>query len=116
MKLLLDEHLDPALVPALRRKFSTLDVASVPGLGWAGLDDPALLEVLDGERRVLVTRDVHSVPEHISDRLAQGLTHGGVVYVPRSIVQGDRKTLLRRLVKLVKEHGDDDWTCREFWL
>ncbi len=104
------------LSAALQRKFPRLVAASVQGVGWVGLDDPALLEILDGEQRVLVTRDVNSVPEHISNRLAQGLTHGGVVYVPRSIGQTDRRTLLRRLVKLVEEHGAEDWTCREFWL
>jgi hypothetical protein len=116
MKLLLDEHLDPELAGALQRKFPRLDAVSVQGVGWGGLSDPALLEILDEEQRVLVTRDVNSIPEHVMERLAQDLTHGGVVYVPRSIGQTDRRTLLRRLVKLVEEHGAEDWTCREFWL
>lgn len=116
MKLLLDEHLDPAIAAALRREFRELDVQSVEDPGWAGLDDAALLEVLDAENRALVTRDVNSMPEHLRRRLKDGLTHAGVVLVPRSIKQTDRRTLIRELARLLKERGAEDWQCRIFWL
>ena len=87
MKLLLDEHLDPQIAGVLRRRLGELDVQSVEDPGWAGLDDPALLEVLDTEGRVLVTRDVNSIPEHLQRRLKDGLTHAAVVCVPSPFVK-----------------------------
>ncbi|MCX6905197.1 MAG: DUF5615 family PIN-like protein [Verrucomicrobia bacterium] len=116
MRLLLDEHLDPAIAAALRREFRGLDVQSVEDPGWAGLDDAALLEVLDAENSVLMTRDINSMPEHLRRRLKDGLTHAGVVFVPRSIKQTDRRTLIRKLARLLKERVSEDWRCRIFWL
>ncbi len=79
LKLLLDEHIDPEVARALRRRFPELDVSSIQDTPWVGLPDPALLELLDAERCTLVTRDVNSVPWHANQRLQAGLTHGGVI-------------------------------------
>lgn len=116
MKLLLDVHLDPDLVDALRRRWPSLDVRSATEPGWAVLSDPLLLEILDEENRVLVTRDVNSMPEHVKTRMCAGLTHGGVVFVPRTIAQADTRRLLRRLTELIEREGHADWRSRVFWL
>lgn len=63
---MLDVHLDPALADALLRRWPTLDVQSATEPGLAVLSDPLLLEILDEEGRVLVTRDVNTMPEHVS--------------------------------------------------
>ena len=56
LKLLLDEHVDPEIARALRRRFAKLDVLSIHETPWVGLPDPALLEILDADRRTVVTR------------------------------------------------------------
>jgi hypothetical protein len=117
LKLLLDEHIDPVAALALRRRFAGLDVLSIHETPWVGLPDPALLEVLDADHRTLVTRDVNSVPLHANSRLAAGLTHGGVIYAgSKRLLQTDLRGLIRCLVSVVQNHGDDDWTCRSGWL
>jgi hypothetical protein len=117
LKLLLDEHIDPDAVPGLRRRFPNLDVLSIHDTPWAGLSDPALLEVLDADHRTLVTRDVNSVPMHINRRLEAGMTHGGIIYADsKRLQQTDLRSFIRRLAMVVERHGNDDWTCRSGWL
>ena len=117
LTLLLDEHITPDVAIALRRQFRSLDVVSIQETELGGLLDPPLLELLDAETRTLVTRDVNTVPVHVQARLANGQTHGGVIYVDsRRLRQTDTRGLIRRLAGLVEEHGSEDWTCREGWL
>lgn len=116
MKLLFDEHFSDALAQAVKRKRPAVTVDSIHGRSLDGLVDPALLELLDLENTVLVTRDVRTVPGALAARLSAGQTHGGVIFVPRSIRQSDDKELLRRLLALIDEKGGADWQCREEWL
>ena len=116
-KLLLDEHINDQVAPALRRKFPSLDVVSIYETHLAGLPDPTLLEVLDVERRTLVTRDVNSIPAYVNARMRDGLTHAGVIFVDsKRLKQTDLKGLIRRLVEVVEKYVDEDWTCRSGWL
>ena len=71
-KLLLDAHISPKVAAALRRQFPGLDVKSILDTDWAALADQALLELLDQEGRVLVTRDANTVPVHCKARLGGG--------------------------------------------
>ena len=80
IKLLLDAHLSPEVAAALRRRFPDLDVKSIHDTDWAALPDEVLLELLDAENRVLVTRDVNTMPGHTKARVAAGKTHAGVIY------------------------------------
>jgi len=116
MKLILDVHLDPGLADALRRGWPKLDVLSATEPGRAVLSDPLLLEILDEEGRVLVSRDVNSMPDHVKTRMCAGLTHGGVIFVPRTIAQTDTRQLLRRLTEVIEREGKADWRLRVFWL
>lgn len=116
IKLMLDVHLDPELADALRRRWPNLDVQSATEPGLAVLSDPLLLEMLDEDGRVLVTRDVNTMPEHVKTRMSAGLTHGGMIFVPRTIPQADTRQLLRRLMELIEREGHADWRSRVFWL
>jgi hypothetical protein len=117
VKLLLDEHLPLGVAEVLRRRFPKLDVVGIRETGLVGLLDGPLLEVLDTEQRTLVTRDVNTVPVHVRARLANGQTHGGVIYVhSKRHRQTDVRGLIRRLTDVVEKYGEDDWTCREGWL
>ena len=117
LKLLLDEHIDPEVASALRRRFPRLDALSIHETPWVGLPDPALLEILDTDRRTVVTRDVNSMPMHANSRLEAGQTHAGVIYADsKRLPQKDRRGLIRRLARMVEEHGNEDWSCRSGWL
>lgn len=115
-KLLTDEHIGEEVAVALRRRFSKLDVVSIYHTPLRGLADPPLLEVLDREGRTLVTRDVNSMPAHAAQRMAEGKTHAGVIYVDsKRLRQTDVRGLIRRLGEIVEKHGNADWTNREGW-
>lgn len=117
LKLLADEHVHPEVVKALRRRFPDLDAVSIYETDWRGLQDPPLLEILDAEKRTLLTRDVNSVPSHANARLTAGLTHGGILYVDsKRHRQRDVRGLIRRLTEIVRQHGDEDWVCRSAWI
>jgi hypothetical protein len=116
MKLIFDEHFPDELAQAVKRARPKVETASIHGRALDGLGDAALLELLDVERTVLVTRDVRTIPGALASRLSAGQTHGGVVFVPRSIRQTDDKEVLRRLLALIDEKGSEDWQCREVWL
>ena len=95
MRLLLDEHFPETLAQAVHRQRPKMSIATVHERELDGLDDAALLELLEEEKTVLVTRDVRTMPGALAARLSAGLTHRGVIFVPRSIAQTDEKTLLR---------------------
>lgn len=117
VKLLLDEHIDPEAAPALRRELPGSDVKSIFETDWQGMADPPLLEILDGECRTLVTRDVNSLPGHVASRLQIGKSHGGIIYVDsKRLKQTDLRGFIRRLVEVLKKRGNEDWRCRQGWL
>lgn len=114
IKLLLDAPISPTVAAALVRQFPGLDVKSIHDTYWAGLADEVLL---DAEGRVLVTRDVNTVPAHCKARLASGKTFAGVIYADsKKLRQTDQRGLIRRLAEVVKKHGNEDFTCRSGWL
>ena len=117
IKLLLDVHLSPEVAAALKRRFSDLDVKSIHETDWAALPDEVLLELLDAEKRVLVTRDVNTMPGHTKARIAAGKTFAGVIYADsKKLRQTDTRGLIRRLIEVLEKHGNEDFTCRSGWL
>ncbi len=116
MKILLDEHFPEAVGDAVQRKIPGFDISTVHAREFDGLPDPALLELLDDERTTLVTRDVNSIPSHAARPLAAGQTHGGIIYVGKSIRQTNVREVIRRLLELIRKHGGEDWQCGEEWL
>ena len=117
LKLLTDEHIHPEVAKALRRQFPDLDAVSIYDTDCRGLQDPPLLEILDSEKRSLLTRDVNSIPVHANARLAPGLTHGGILYVDsKRHRQKEVRGLVRRLIGIVQRHGEEDWACLSAWI
>lgn len=115
--MMLDEHFSEEAAAAVRRALPGIEVQSIHETQLVGLPDPPLLEILDAEGLVLVTRDVNSIPGHLASRLASGLTHGGVIFVDsKRLRQTDFKGFLRRLAEFVRQHKEDDWQCRTDWL
>lgn len=92
------------------------DIQSIHETNLAGLLDQPLLAALDSQQRTLLTRDVNSIPDFLKERLLEGKTHGGVVYVSSRFRQNDLRSVIRALVIFLKAHRDQDWRCREGWL
>ena len=92
------------------------NVQSIHETNLAGLLDRPLLAALDLQQRTLLTRDVNSIPDFLKERLREGKTHGGVIYVSGRFRQNDLRGVIRALVIFLKIHGGKDWRCREGWL
>lgn len=116
MKLLTDEHFPAEIAMAVRREMPNCDVQSIYESNLAGLLDQPLLEALDLQQRTSLTRDVNSIPDFLKERLREGKTHGGVIYVSGGFRQNDFRAVIRALVSFIETHGDEDWRCREGWL
>ena len=116
MKLLTDEHFPAEIATSVRREIPKCDILSIHETNLAGLLDQPLLELLDQQQRTLLTRDVNSIPEFLKERLREGKTHGGVIYVSSRFRQNDLRAVVRALATFLKAHRDEDWACREAWL
>lgn len=116
MRLIFDEHFPDELAAGVRRERQGCQAATIHEREMEGTPDDLLLEILDEEETVLVTRDARTMPGAAAARLACGLTHGGMILVPRSIRQTDDRELLRRLLALTDRTGGEDWRCRMEWL
>jgi hypothetical protein len=104
------------IAQAVRRAMPKFDIQNIHETNLAGLLDQPLLVALDLQQRTLLTRDVNSIPDFLKERLREGKTHGGVIYVSSRLRQNDLRAVIRALVTFLKAHGDEDWSCREGWL
>ena len=116
MKLLTDEHFPAEIAKAVRRKLPNFEIQSIHETNLVGLLDQPLLEALDRQQRTLLTRDVNSIPDFLKERLRDGKTHGGAIYVSNRFRQNDSRAVIRALVTFLKTHRHEDWRCREGWL
>jgi len=89
-RLLLDEHIHPAVAGALRRLCPGLDVVHVCDWhegAFAGVDDPLILEQLHEEQRVLVSFDRRTILGWITRRIEAGLGFAGVILVDAGTIR-----------------------------
>jgi hypothetical protein len=116
VKLLTDEHFPAEIAASIQRELPNFDVQSIHETKLAGLLDQPLLAALDAGGTTLLTRDVNSIPDFVKERLREGKTHGGVIYVSGGFRQNDLRAVIRALITFLKTHGGEDWSCREGWL
>lgn len=69
---LADENVDPDLVLGLKRRVEGIDIVRVQEVGLRTLDDLAILEWAAVEGRVLISRDVKTIPGLLTSGLPPG--------------------------------------------
>ena len=118
MRLLLDEHMPPAVATGLQR--DGIDAVALPrwlGGTFRSAADARLLEVASAENRTLVTDDRKTVPRLLTAWAETGQHHAGVVLIDeRTVRQNDIGGLLRSLRALIARAGDWDWQDRVMYL
>ena len=106
MKLLLDEHLSPKLVAAVRALAPALDIVSIHQWHdgqFTNQPDERILRAAAAQDRVLVTFDLRTIPAILADFAACGESHAGVLFISaKSFASNDLKSLARALVKRAK--------------
>lgn len=116
LRLLLDEHISPAVGRGLRRRNRAIVVHAM--VDWEdgnflGQDDSACLREAAAQGLTLVTYDRRTVPPLLKTWAEEGRAHGGVVFVDeKTIFPGDIGGLVMALAGLARERGDWDWTNR----
>ena len=116
LKLLLDEHISPAVAVGLRRRRRLLVVhymAEWHNGDFLGQQDSACLQQAATEGLTLVTYDRRTIPPLLKAWAEEERTHGGVILVDeKTISPADIGGLVRALSSLSRETGKWDWTNR----
>ncbi|MBS3968142.1 MAG: DUF5615 family PIN-like protein [Truepera sp.] len=106
MKFLTDEHIPPALVRGLLRERPDLDITEVRKTELVGKPDPLILERAAAEGRILITRDVSTMPDYAYARVKAGLPMPGVFIWQRKASIGE---VLESLLLLTAASQEEEW-------
>ena len=114
LRLETDSHVPPAVAKAAR-KLAALEIT--PLRDWHGglfvnESDPRLLVLAWEERITIVTYDVNTFPLTVKQRMEEGLSHSGMIYVSAHFRQNYIGGIARGLVKLWRAQKNEDWTNR----
>ena len=118
IRLILDEHLAPAVATGLRQfGIDTITPRDWSGPTGLGASDGDLLTAALADLRVLVSYDRATIEPLLRTWAESGLHHAGVILVDdRTIRASDRGGLIRSLAALVDREGEEDWIDRVVYL
>lgn len=120
LKLLLDEHISPAVADGLRRHNRLLVVfcmAEWEDGEFLGQPDPACLQQAASQRLTLVTYDRRTIPPLLKSWAEEEQKHGGVIFVDeKTISPSDTGGLVRALSKLWRKSAKWDRSNRVCFL
>lgn len=120
LKLLLDEHISPAVADGLRRRVHS--IAVYPMAEWEngdllGQDDSTCLMKAAAQGLTLVTYDRRTIPPLLKAWAEEDRRHGGLIFVDeKTISPANVGALTRALAHLYEQTGKWDWTDRVVFL
>jgi hypothetical protein len=120
LKLLLDEHVSPAVAKGLRRlrlSISACGLVEWEGGAFLGQDDAACLRSAAELRWTLVTYDRRTIPPLLKAWAEAGQHHGGVIFIDeKTIPPSDIGGQVRALAALSRETASWEWADRIVFL
>ena len=120
LKLLLDEHISPAVAEGLRRRNRSLIVSCMTEWEdgeFLGQQDSACLKQAATQGLTLVTYDRRTIPLLLKTWGEEERKHGGVIFVDdKTISPSDTGGLIRALRDLSRKTAKWDWTDRVCFL
>ena len=120
LRLLLDEHLSPAIVEHLRRRnpeIALLSLQEWENGAYLRAEDALLLAAAHRQRLTLVTYDQRTIVPLLKSWGEQDIEHGGVILVDaRTLAASDIGGLVTALDSLWWSLGQLDWTNRVVYL
>jgi hypothetical protein len=120
LKLLLDEHISPAVANGVHRRNRSLVIR--PMVQWEsgnflGKEDTVCLLEAAKQRLTLVTYDRRMIPPLLKLWAEEERSHGGVIFVDeKTISPADIGRLVRALLSLAAEAGEMDWSNQVYFL
>jgi len=120
LKILLDEHISPAVATGLRRLRPSITVCGLvewEGGGFLGQDDAACLRHAATRGWTLVTYDRRTNPSLLKAWAEAGQRHGGVIFIDeKTIPPSDIGGQVRALAALAREAVRWEWADRIVFL
>jgi hypothetical protein len=120
VRLLLDEHISPAVVDGLRRRNRSLTVVCMAAWErgeFLGQQDSTCLQQAAEQGLTLVTYDRRTIPPLLKVWAEEGRKHGGVIFVDeKTISPADTGGLVGALSELVRTTARWDWSDRVCFL
>jgi hypothetical protein len=114
LRLLLDEHVSPAVAEGLRRQHRSilvLGIAEWAGGRFLGLADDVFLAAAADQQLTLVTYDRRTIPPLLKTWAEEGRSHGGIIFVDgKTIPSSNFGELIRALESLWSQRKEEDWT------
>jgi hypothetical protein len=125
LRLLLDDHIPPAVAEAVKRLCIERNYAqaSIVALrdwrngAFLGLGDHEILTAAYKLGLTLVTYDLRTIPPLLKGWAESGISHGGVIYVDqRTIHPSEIGRLARALAVILARYSGRDWTNQSLFL
>lgn len=120
LRLLLDEHISPAVASGLRRRnraFVVHTMVDWEGGNFLGQDDSVCLREAAAQKLTLITYDRRTIPPLLKVWAEEERAHGGVIFVDeKTISPADIGGLVQALAKVQRNVGNQDWTNRVVFL
>ena len=120
LKLLLDEHISPAVADGFRHRNRLLVVFCMTAWGggeFLGQQDSACLKQAAARGLTLVTYDRRTIPPLLKIWGEEERKHGGVIFVDEKTVSpSDTGGLIGGLSDLWRKTSKWDWTNRVYFL
>lgn len=88
IRFLTDEDFSLQIVAEARRMEPGIDLLTAREAGLLHLGDPLVLAYAAQHDRVLLTNDVHTMPQHFADFLAAGRRSPGVLLIAQTLAIG----------------------------
>ena len=116
MKALLDEQLSPQIA-VLRRQGGCDVIAVAERDDLTGSIDRTILEVAISEGRAVVTNNIKDFRPLAAEKLAQGLTHPGLILLPSTRTRTRAAVaMLANAIEQVLEDHPNGLSGREWWI
>ena len=116
VKLLLDEHISPAVADGLRRRNPSLTVVCMAAWEqgeFLGQQDSLCLQQAAVQGLTLATYDRRTIPPLLKVWAEEERKHGGVIFIDeKTISPADTGSLVRALSELAKTTTRWDWSDR----
>jgi hypothetical protein len=106
VRFLADANFDMVVVRGLRHLQPAIDVMSADEAQLRGVPDPAVLAIAAREKRLLLTHDKRTMPQHFADFLAMGKHSPGVFLLPQ---EGSIKDSIDALHLIWEASAPDEW-------
>lgn len=120
LKLLLDEHISPAVARGLRKRLPGVEVFALiewEAGGFLGQDDAVCLAEALRQQRTFVTYDRRTIAPLLKEWAEAGKGHAGVIFVDdRTIPPSEIGALVNALAALSTEGVKWDWRDRVCFL